>query len=154
MAEEWRSIAGFPAYEVSDHGRVRRVIAVKGAAAKVLKPSPDAYGYLQVGLCNGRGLSRNRKLHQLVLEAFVGPRPDGYECAHGDCDKQNNHVSNLRWATKKENRADSIRMGRLRRISSDKIAAVKQCEVFSAATIAAIGVSSATYYRIKAGLYD
>jgi hypothetical protein len=50
-------------------------------------------------------------VHHLVLEAFVGPRPAGHEAAHGDGDKTNNALANLRWATPKENAADRYRHG-------------------------------------------
>ena len=48
----------------------------------------------------------------LVLEAFVGPRPDGHECCHYDDDPMNNHLSNLRWDTRSANSFDAIRNGR------------------------------------------
>jgi hypothetical protein len=41
-----------------------------------------------------------------VLEAFVGACPEGHECAHGNGVKDDNRVSNLRWATKSENATD------------------------------------------------
>jgi hypothetical protein len=50
-------------------------------------------------------------VHHLVLEAFVGPRPAGRQAAHGDGDKANNVVTNLRWATRKENEGDKVRHG-------------------------------------------
>src|SRR5690606_38480338 len=49
--------------------------------------------------------------HVLVAEAFIGPRPEGAECLHGDGDHTNNMVSNLRWGTKSENQLDSVRHG-------------------------------------------
>src|SRR5699024_6464865 len=51
-------------------------------------------------------------VHRLVLEAFVGPCPDGMEACHWDDDKTNNHVSNLRWATQSDNMHDRVRNGR------------------------------------------
>lgn len=43
----------------------------------------------------------------LVLEAFVGPRPPGLDGCHNDGNKLNNSLSNLRWATRKDNMADA-----------------------------------------------
>ena len=52
-----------------------------------------------------------RRVHQLILEAFVGPRPKGYETRHLDGDPVNNHLANLCYGTHSENQQDSIRHG-------------------------------------------
>jgi hypothetical protein len=50
---------------------------------------------------------RNVTVHSLVLEAFVGPRPDGMQCRHfPDRNPTNNRVSNLSWGTPLENAND------------------------------------------------
>ena len=67
--------------------------------------------YLFVNLYNGGG-KKPTKIHQIVLEAFFGMKPSGYVCRHLDGNPQNNHVSNLKWGTSKENRADTIKHGR------------------------------------------
>jgi len=41
-----------------------------------------------------------------VLEAFVGPAPEGHEGLHGDGDPANNRLDNLRWGTRSENNID------------------------------------------------
>lgn len=55
---------------------------------------------------------RSRLVHHLVLEAFVGPRPNGMEACHTDDDFSNNALSNLRWDTPSSNVADRIRNGK------------------------------------------
>ncbi len=52
------------------------------------------------------GFYRMRYVHQLVLEAFVGPCPSGLECRHLDGNPDNNQLENLRWGTRLENMAD------------------------------------------------
>jgi hypothetical protein len=52
-----------------------------------------------------------RYVHQLVLEAFRGLRPDGTETRHLNGDDQDNRVGNLAWGTKLENEADKVRHG-------------------------------------------
>jgi hypothetical protein len=118
MNETWRPIAGYDGYQVSDLGRVRsldRVVTkmqrgrpvqhrLKG---KVLRPATVARGYLAVAL----GRRGTMYVHHVVLLAFVGPRPAGKQAAHGDGDRTNNALSNLRWATPKENTADRYRHG-------------------------------------------
>lgn len=57
-------------------------------------------------------LNRKRFLiHTLVLEAFVGPRPEGAVCCHIDGDPTNNHVTNLRWGSYSDNNHDLVRHG-------------------------------------------
>lgn len=46
-----------------------------------------------------------------MLEAFVGPCPDGMECCHEDGNPGNNALSNLRWGTTRDNQADRVRHG-------------------------------------------
>ena len=65
-------------------------------------------GHLSVSLrTNGR--SRKHLLHRLILEAFIGPCPEGMECCHfPDRDPSNNNLNNLRWDTRKNNHQDRI----------------------------------------------
>lgn len=62
-------------------------------------------GALSVNL----GRAHRFRVAHLVLEAFVGPRPEGAIALHFDDDSSNNHVSNLRWGTFSENMHDSVR---------------------------------------------
>src|SRR5262245_33311629 len=69
---------------------------------------------------------RTYRVHQLALEAFVGPRPEGCECCHNDGDHTNNALSNLRWDTAKANAADQARHGtqvRGSRVNTSKLSA-------------------------------
>lgn len=123
MSEEWRPIAGFEGwYSVSDLGRVRsedRVISVKAHRGgtqqfhkgKVLTAGPGWSGRPTITL-HSPGRRITRSVHQLVLEAFMGPRPPGKEALHWDDDRTNNQLSNLRWGTRSENLHDLIRNGR------------------------------------------
>lgn len=114
--ERWLPVVGFEgSYEVSDHGRVRGLDRIGAAgqrvAGRVLTPTPNSHGYPAVTLY-GNGLRRVGKVHRLVLEAFVGPCPDGMEACHGpDRDQTNNRLSNLRWGTSSENNFDRVRHG-------------------------------------------
>lgn len=108
----WRPIPSFPSYEVSDEGGVRR--AVGGGAYKagyVLKPKPHKQGYLYYILSDGRGGAKTMLAHRLVLMAFAGPCPDGMQACHGNGDRQDNRLSNLRWDTPKANQADRVKHG-------------------------------------------
>ena len=70
----------------------------------------DVFGYHQVNLCDGVGSPQNTYVHELVLLAFVGPRPDSrMDCRHfPDPDPTNNRLENLSWGTRKENAHDRV----------------------------------------------
>ncbi len=117
--EEWRTLPGWENhYEVSNLGQVRsvsRVVMHSGYAIttlpRVLKIHPDPKsGHLKVSLCRD-GIESKRWVHQLVLETFVGPMPQGLEGCHNDGDSSNNRVDNLRWDTHEENMRDARRHG-------------------------------------------
>lgn len=97
---EWHDIPGYGGrYQVSDSAEVRRVL--KGRM-RHMSQWKNASGYWCVAL-SANGKTRVWRVHQLVLLAFVGPRPDGYEGAHLDGSRTNNAPANLRWVTRKEN---------------------------------------------------
>ena len=95
MIEEWRDVPGYEGlYEVSNFGRVRR-------NGKILKPSKDKDGYLQVSLSKN-GI-KTTTIHRLVARAFI-PNPQNLpQVNHKDEDKTNNTVDNLEWCTREYN---------------------------------------------------
>jgi hypothetical protein len=53
---------------------------------------------------------RTVNVHEIVCKTFIGPRPGPeYTVDHDDRNRSNNNVSNLRWATKKQQSANSSR---------------------------------------------
>jgi hypothetical protein len=110
---EWRSVLGWPEYEISEHGDLRRVR--KGPSTcdgRLLKPwRHKKSGYLQVSLWRGNRDYRTT-VHRLVALTFLGAPPSPQHLvAHNDGSRDNNHWRNLRWATQRENVADTIRHG-------------------------------------------
>lgn len=108
--EQWLPVVGHEGiYEVSDRGRVRSLdrLDVRGTKRKgrVLSPAPVTSGHLQLRL-GGRPRNRQARVHVLVLEAFVGPRPSGQDACHNNGDPTDNRLSNLRWDTKSSNQLD------------------------------------------------
>lgn len=104
MEELWRPVLGYEGiYEVSSFGRVNRVLKSRGTSGGILKPVKNSRnGYWQICLRRDN-VPRQRKIHRLVLEAFVGPCPEGMEGCHIDDDPDNNHISNLKWDTHRNN---------------------------------------------------
>jgi hypothetical protein len=106
-AEEWRWIAGYDGiYSVSDLGRVRS----HKNGLRIMSATIAKRGYRTVALMRN-GERSTRYVHHLVAEAFVGPRPDGMDCAHLDGTRTNNVPSNLRWVTRKENLSHRVTHG-------------------------------------------
>ena len=112
----WAPIPSHPGYEASDLGQIRtvdRVIArqdgttcrLRGAVRKVHLNRQT--GRLQL-LLNNR---RTRRVHQLVLEAFVGPCPPGHVGCHRNDDHLDNRLENLYWGTASQNQRDAVRNG-------------------------------------------
>lgn len=122
MSEVWKAVVGYEGeYEVSDQGWVKSLRREQQRFRKsgrwftyviperLLSPSWEGGG---TGLRVHLGRYTVRKVHHLVLEAFVGPRPDGCEGLHADDDPANNAASNLSWGTHKQNMADAAERGR------------------------------------------
>jgi hypothetical protein len=120
--ETWRPVVGYEGrYEVSDLGRVRsldRTVWRDGPyrrhqvtyRGRVRAVHQQEKGY--VGLCLWKdGQTHSCRVHQLVLEAFVGPCPEGMEALHGNGVRHDNRRINLRWGTPAENAADRVRHG-------------------------------------------
>lgn len=106
----WRSIPGFSRYLVSSDGQVWSNATGQWIA---LLPEIGHRGHLRVTLYD-EGMRQRFGVHQLVLQAFIGPRPSSrHEGAHNDGNPKNNDYRNLRWATKAENAADREAHGTL-----------------------------------------
>ena len=110
--EEWRPVVGFEGYEVSNLGSVRSWRTRRASdRGRVLVGKFDRDGYHEVCLSQGARGEFWRKVHHLVLEAFVGPRPDGFEACHANGNASDNSAWNLRWDTCEANHLDKVRHG-------------------------------------------
>ena len=125
--EKWKTIEAFGRrYRISTHGRIwtrsryvqcgHKNSKPQWKPGKFLSPVPDARGYLYVCLRGPDG-HQHKKIHRLVAETFV-PNPLGKpEVNHRDGIKQNNHATNLEWATTLENSNHAWRSGLYANIS-------------------------------------
>lgn len=108
LTEEWVPCYGAPLdYAVSSLGRMMRIRSVRGHQIGMIRPQEAGRGYLMYHV-----LGRCVQIQRVVLLSFVGAAtPPRTDAAHHDGNPRNNRLANLRWATRKENMADSLRHG-------------------------------------------
>jgi len=111
VPEEWRPVVGYEGlYEVSDQGRVKSLPRTTGRRSPEYVLTPKLHDskklYLDVHLRDAAGRPHTRKVHHLVAEAFIGPRPPGQIVRHGLGGPSDNRLANLRYGTQAQNRAD------------------------------------------------
>lgn len=79
---------------------------------RLMKPGTKRDGRRNlVCYTEGDGTCKNYHVHELVMLAFVGAKPDGMVIRHLDGNNQNNHKDNLCYGTKSENVSDMVRHG-------------------------------------------
>lgn len=159
--ERWLPVPGYEGlYEVSDQGRVRSV-----KRQIILRPyrNPDSpilhlRAYWRVSLFDRDHKRKQRTIHSLVAETFLGPCPLGQEVRHGSAGSLDNSVANLSYGTRAQNLADRRRDGTVplgerhpnAKLTADAVAAIRAAHGTTGATALAeqYGVSVRTIYDI------
>lgn len=106
-------MVGSDTHEVSCLGRVRSWVRKRSRdltrlSEPVIVEPHKTLGYLQVSV-RINGSARAAYLHRLVLEAFVGPCPDGMQACHFPSrDTHDCAWRNLRWTSRAENGLDAV----------------------------------------------
>jgi hypothetical protein len=131
----YEEVPGFPAYQIGTNG------VLWSRSGNQYKPLLDRWvqvkgeqhqdGYLRATLGSGPG-KRRVLIHDLVLELFIGPHPDGKECRHFNGNPADNRLLNLWWGTPAENAADKRRHGTLpigSRVASSKLTEADVTEI-------------------------
>lgn len=166
-AELWRPVVGFESrYMVSSHGRIKALerVVVRSTSKPYVVPEcfiktpPNHNGYPEC-VPQTKGKARTRLVHQLVLEAFVGPARAGQVCRHLDGNPANNRLENLAWGTMAENSQDTIRHGRVRRgselhnarLTADQVKAIRADARMQSVIANEYGVDQSHISRIKSG---
>ena len=105
MEEVWKDIKGYEGlYQISNLGRVKslnRKINKRKCIETIKKPSLTNKGYFRLSLSKF-GKKEYYHIHKLVAETFIPNKENKPTIDHIDRNKTNNNVSNLRWATYKE----------------------------------------------------
>ena len=99
MEEEiiWKTIPISIKYEASTLGQIRRI-----KTGRILKSHKDGNGYLSVGIKGTNGENITRRVHRLVAITFIDNPDNKPTINHINYFPSNNNVSNLEWATHKE----------------------------------------------------
>lgn len=113
----------FPGYSATEDGRIishrRRGCGMQRGSVTTIDPS-HAYqlsqhttrkGYRTVCIVLPNGKSRPVGVHQLVADAFHGPRPCGLQVRHLNGTPSDNTPNNLRYGTQRENGQDRMDHG-------------------------------------------
>lgn len=117
-------INDFPNYEIFEDGSI--FAKKKGI---FLVPQPNGTGYLKHVLYNDKGY-KNLYVHRLVATHFLpaSDDPSATEIDHIDRNKLNNHVTNLRYVTPKQNMSNMAGEKRYKNQTSLRVANVRSKE--------------------------
>ncbi len=152
--EQWRPVNGefngWP-YEVNLAGEVRHSVT-----ETVLNQVATPTGYLCVNL-KGPGGVKFRRVHRLVLSAFVHP-PNGSlgqcQANHIDGDKKNNCLANLEWTTSSDNHFHAYKNGlrsEKQYLKPDVVRAIRESSGTLKEVAAKCGVGVTSVHRIRRG---
>lgn len=101
LKEKFVKVRSFP-YLVSESGKVYSI-----NTNRFLKPAKNKKGYLMVTLYQVFPIKYGKLVSRLVAKAFVANPRKLPEVHHIDYNKLNNHWSNLKWSTTRDNIQDS-----------------------------------------------
>lgn len=104
-AGEWKPVVGFPNYWVSADGEI-----FSEYLGRLKRQTIANIGYFIVNLSRD-GFTKTRPVHSLVIEAFVGPKPEHLEARHLNGDALDNRLVNLEYGTSSQNKLDTVAHG-------------------------------------------
>jgi hypothetical protein len=99
--EQWKPVKDYETlYEVSTLGRIRSLHKKRGGG--ILKPFPRN-GYLFICFCKDGQKRQNQAVHRVVATAFIHNPENKPQVNHINCNRTDNRLENLEWATASEN---------------------------------------------------
>lgn len=167
LPEQWKPVYGWESSrEVSTLGRVRTVerlvtdsFGISRKYKSRLLSISLLQGYPRVRLCHN-GIKKDGKVHVMVLESFVSPRPVGLQACHVNGNRQDNRPENLYWGTAKQNANDRVRHGTdpkgwrnpRAKVTPEMIKTIRAAEHGSLNKLRkSMGIPSGTFWSIRTG---
>ena len=166
---EFREIPGFRGFRACSDGSIWSCWIGGGKVHKSgirtdkwhkLKGEPRKEdGRLRYSIMSDDGIRTRKYGSYFVLLAFVGDRPPKHEACHNDGNCLNDAISNLRWGTVIENRADMIAHGtRCRgdrhgkaKLTSEQVREIRRIGRPAKQHFNKYGVSKSLVFQILAG---
>lgn len=138
MEDIWKTVPGFDGkYEASVTGLIRSVgytyqritlgrIQTLWRRPRILKPINHAKGYLTITLMRSKGDYVRMYIHRLIATMFVDNPENLPQVNHMDCNKENNHASNLEWVSNLQNRRHAVEHGlQAHKLSAEDVIAIR-----------------------------
>ncbi|MCX4325165.1 MAG: NUMOD4 motif-containing HNH endonuclease [Lachnospiraceae bacterium] len=104
-----KSIPGYPGYYADESGEI--FSKRSGSIRRLSKRMHNGYYRVNVRDSGHPVRTHAEPVHKLVLNAFVGMKPDGLVCRHLNGNPLDNRIGNICWGTPKENAQDAMRHG-------------------------------------------
>lgn len=128
-----KPIPGFAGYYATEAGEILSAWSAGRSAYITAMLHVLSYsqrnGYANVKIKNDQGVYVGRTVHRLIALTFLGERPYGYDVCHNDGNPLNNALSNLRYDTRKGNKADEVKHGTRNRGERNGCAKLSESDV-------------------------
>lgn len=152
MEEHWKHVFGFnDLYAVSSRGRVfsfRHKKLMKFRVGPNSNHPSDQYFYLRFCVCR---VTTYHFVHNLVLTAFRGPCPSGYESRHLDGDRFNNNITNLEWGTRTDNIHDRRKHRKKVKLTPDLVRYIRDSSQSVRVLAKELGCSKTAVHEARIG---
>lgn len=159
--EKFKTVINFNNYRISNFGRLQVKDGKEWIDAKCYV---DNQGYVHTTMRKKAGdvyIVKSTRIHNLVMQHFIGTKKSGMVINHLDGDKENNHINNLEYCTQGDNIRHAFATGLMcnkkGRKRSMPVAAInledKKTMVFKsqAACARALNTSTSTVYQLVKG---
>lgn len=94
----YRTIPGYPMYEIDQTGSINRVYKTKRTAMVPMLKN----GIFTIKLTGPNSKRKEERIHKLMQLAYLPPAPPGFVVYHKNGNKQDNYVNNLGYISRIE----------------------------------------------------
>jgi hypothetical protein len=155
VSEKWVAVVGYEGkYMVSDLGRVMSL-----RTGRIFKPQPIALGNYHGVRLSKDGRTVNKRVADLVMAAFVGPKDAGIEVNHKNGVHTDNSLVNLEYVTKRQQEDHAVanalhawgeRHG-MAKLTADIVRLIRLSSESNVALAARYGVQDGTILAARTG---